>query len=145
MPVAAPNQTRLKILSSILRLKQFTVAELCLHAGLERTQVYRELADLQREKILRSNSVRNEGEDAPQHRPTKLYELSSDPRILEELEKDLGLFFPESDPNSNRHLKRAKLELDSLSYEFLGISFASLDGTELDRWQADLEDRFREV
>ena len=47
MSVAAPNQTHLKILASVLQLESFTIAELCLHAGLERSMVYRELAALQ--------------------------------------------------------------------------------------------------
>jgi hypothetical protein len=145
MAIAAPNQTRLKILSSVLQLKEFTVAELCLHAGLERTQVYRELAELQKEKVLRSDSVGHEGENAPRHRPTKLYELNPDPKIIEELENDLGLFFPQSDPNSNRHLKRAKAALDSMSREFLATVFSSLEGNALNNWQTDLENRFREV
>jgi hypothetical protein len=145
MPVAAPNQTSTKILSSILQLKQFTVAELCLHAGLERTQVYRELADLQEREVLRSNPIRNEGATAPRHRPTKLYELTSDQGLLDELEKQLASFFPESDPNSNRHLKRAKSELESIGNLALETAIALLDGNGLERWQEDLENRFSEV
>ena len=146
MPAAtSPNQTRLRILSSILQLKQFTVAELCLHAGLERNQVYRELAELQKERVLRSDSVRTEGMDAPRHRPSKRYELASDPAILSNIESDLADFFPEADPNSNRHLKRARAALDSVNYEFLAVSFDSLDGQNFDRWQADFESRFTEI
>lgn len=145
MAIAAPNQTRLKILSSVLQLKEFTVAELCLHAGLDRTQVYRELAELQKEKVLSSDAVRHEGKDAPRHRPTKLYKLAPDPKFLEELETDLGLFFPQSDPNSNRHLKRAISALDAMSREFLAMVFASLDGNEFDRWQTKIENSFEEI
>jgi hypothetical protein len=145
MPVAAPNQTRIRILSSILQLKQFTVAELCLHAGLERNQVYRELAELQKEKVLRSDSVRTEGVDAPRHRPSKRYELTSDQTVLNDIESDVADFFPEADPNSNRHLKRARAALDSLNYEFLAISFDSLDGENFNLWQGDFESRFTEV
>jgi hypothetical protein len=145
MAVAAPNQTRLKILSSVLQLKEFTVAELCLHAGLDRSQVYRDLAELQKEKVLSSDAVQHDGKNAPRYRPTKLYKLASDPKILEELESDLGLFFPQSDPNSNRHLKRAISALESISREFLATVFASLEGNEFDSWQTRIENSFLDI
>lgn len=145
MPIAAPNQTSTKILSSILQLRQFTVAELCLHAGLDRNQVYRELAELQNMKVLRSESIRNEGETAAPHRPAKLYELTADQGMLDELEKELASFFPESDPNSNRHLKRAKAELDSISTSLIEKAVNLFDANQLESWQGELENRFSEV
>lgn len=145
MAVAAPNQTRLKILSSILDLKEFTVAELCLHAGLDRNQVYRELSELQKEKMLTSDAVPREGTDTPRHRPAKVYKLAPDPKFLEELENNVGLFFPQSDPNSNRHLKRAVSALDAISREFLATVFASLEGGDFDSWQRKIEASFLDI
>ncbi len=146
MAVAAPNQTRLKILSSILYLESFTVAELCLHAGLERSMVYRELSELQQQGILKSNSVLVEGETAPAHRPPKRYELSSDPKLREQLEEELGSFLPDfEDPTSNRHLKKAQETLNVLGGELLQVALEPLSDQELHRWEEGVQERFGEA
>ena len=146
MPVAAPNQTRLKILSSVLYLESFTVAELCLHAGLDRSMVYRELSELQQQGILKSNSVVVEGETAPAHRPPKRYELSSDPKLREQLEEELGSFLPDfEDPASNRHLKKAQEILNVLVGDLLQIAIEPLTNQELDRWEKTVQERFSEA
>jgi hypothetical protein len=144
MPVAAPNQTRLKILSSVLYLESFTVAELCLHAGLDRSMVYRELSELQQQGILKSNPVVVEGETAPAHRPPKRYELSSDPKLREQLEEELGSFLPDfEDPASNRHLKKAQEILNVLVGDLLQIAIEPLTNQELDRWEKNSAGAFQ--
>ena len=62
------NETRIKILCAVLQLERFTIADLCLHTGLERSQVYREIADLQKRKLLTSAAVMRAGETALPHR-----------------------------------------------------------------------------
>jgi hypothetical protein len=143
--VAAPNQTRLKILASVLRLERFTVNELCLHAGLEPTMVYRELGVLQDEKILQSASTRSEGTTGPRHRPPKLYELSPEPSARRRLIEELGSFLPDfEDPNLNRHLKKAQDVLNDLVV-LLNNPPEPLKLTQLDSWERGLRDRFEEA
>ena len=147
--VAAPNQTRLKILASVLRLEKFTVNELCLHAGLAPSMVYRELGDLQDEKILSSTSIRSEGKTGPRHRPPNLYELSPDPVARKRLTEELGSFLPDfEDPNLNRHLIRAQQVLNDLSVlltEPLKKPRESMKATELDSWEGALQERLAEA
>jgi hypothetical protein len=146
MAVAAPNQTRLKILASVLRLESFTVAELCLHAGLERSMVYRELSELQQQGMLTSNSAIGEGEAGPRHRPPKRYELSSDAKMRERLEAELGSFLPNfEDAKSNRHLKKAQEVLNLLGVELLGTGVETLDDTKLNIWEERWKGRFEEA
>jgi hypothetical protein len=146
MAVAAPNQTRLKILGSVLRLENFTVAELCVHAGLERSMVYRELSELQQQGVLTSNSAVGEGEAGPRHRPPKRYQLSSDAKKRERLEGELGSFLPEfEDAKSNRHLKKAQEVLNLLSVELLGTGLETLDDTKLDLWEERSKGHFEEA
>jgi hypothetical protein len=146
MAVAAPNQTRLKILASVLRLESFTVAELCLHAGLERSMVYRELSELQQQRMLTSNSAVGEGEAGPRHRPPKRYELSSDAKMRERLEGELGSFLPDfEDAKSNRHLKKAQEVLNLLSVELLDTRLQDLDDRELKLWEERSKGRFEEA
>jgi DNA-binding PadR family transcriptional regulator len=143
MSVAAPNQTRLKILASVLQLERFTVNELCLNAGLEPSMVYRELGDLQNEGILRSSSTRSEG--GPRHRPPKLYELSTDASARRRLVEELGSFLPEfEDPNSNRHLRKVQDVLNGLVV-LLNKPSEPLRSTELDSWERRLRERFDEA
>ncbi len=146
MAVAAPNQTRLRILASILRLESFTVVDLCLHAGLQRSMVYRELAELQEREVLTSNSSVTEGESGPRHRPPKRYELSPDPKKRELLESELGSFLPDfEDPQSNRHLKRAQELLNLGSADLLSTPFEGFDDARLDDWEERLKRRFEEA
>jgi hypothetical protein len=147
MAVAAPNQTHLKILGSVLRLESFTVAELCLHAGLERSMVYRELAELQKRGFLTSDSSVGEGESRPPHCPPKRYELSADLQKRKALESELGSFFPESeqDPQSNPHLRQAQEALNLLSVEVLETSLETIEGSRLDHWETGLARRFEEA
>jgi hypothetical protein len=146
MTVAAPNQTRLKILASVLRLEKFTVTELCLRAGLEPSMVYRELGDLQDEGILRSTSTRPEGGGGPRHRPPKLYELSPDPAARKRLIEELGSFLPDfEDPNSNLHLRKAQDVLSLLGVDLLKTPSEPLKPTELDSWEQGFRERFDEA
>ena len=146
MPVAAPNQTRLKIMAGVLRLERFTVADLCTHTGLLPSMVYRELSELQQEKILESKSATTEGEKAPRHRPRKWYELSSAPRVRAQLESELASFLPEyEEPTANRHFKKAQELLTELGTETLTPSLRSFDDEKLHAWQADLRRRFEEA
>lgn len=144
MAVAAPNQTRLRILSSILHLESFTVAELCLHAGLEPSMVYRELSELQQQGVL--TSAVEKQETAPRHRPAKRYELSDDPETRAKLEEQVGSFLPEfEDAQSNRHLKKAQETLNRLGFEFLTLDLETLDAAHFDRWEKKSKERFREA
>ena len=144
--MAAPNQTRLKILGSILHLEQFTVADLCQHAGIERSQVYRILADLQEEKALDSAPLRRDGEVAERHRPSKRYVLTDNLDIRERLEIELNSFLPDSeDAKENRQLARARQSLNALSIELIGTSFIKMDLDQLRGWQADFRKRLDEV
>lgn len=146
MPVAAPNQTRLKITAGVLRLERFTVADLCAHTGLLPSMVYRELSELQQEKILESKSATAEGEKAPRHRPRKWYELSSDPRIRARLESELASFLPEyEEPTANRHLKKAQELVTELGAETVTPSLRSLDEDKLNVWETNLRRRFEEA
>jgi len=143
--VAAPNQTRLKILASVLRLERFTVHELCLYAGLERSMVYRELGELADEGILRSTSTRSEEKAGPRHRPPSLYELSQDPAARRRLIEELGSFLPDfEDPSSNRHLKKAQDVLNDLVVQ-LNRSSEPPRFAELDSWERALRERFDEA
>jgi hypothetical protein len=146
MSVAAPNQTRLKILAGVLRLETFTVADLCLHTGLGPSMVYRELAELQRERVLESESALADGESAPRHRPPKRYRLSPEPEKRKELERDLASFLPEfEDPKSNRHLKKAQEVLNTLSVDLLDAALERFGDSELDRWEKGQEERLAEA
>src|SRR5882757_802213 len=108
MTTSPANQTRLKILASILELERFTVAELCINAGLSRSQVYRELSALDKSGALTSKPIRPEGKGQA-FRPTKLYHLSTEPSVRQGFVREIGSFFPTfEDPNSNYHLSLAK-------------------------------------
>lgn len=146
MSVAAPNQTHLKILASVLHLESFTIAELCLHAGLERSMVYRELAALQDRGVLTSNSSLAEGESRPRHCPPKRYELSPDPQRREQLEAELGSFLPDfEDPQSNRHLRRAQEVLSLVSVDLLAVRMEDIGDAKLDTWEEELKRRLEEA
>jgi hypothetical protein len=138
LPVAAHNQTRLRILAGILRLERFSVADLCAHAGLLPSMVYRELAELQREGVLESKSSLLEGETAPAHRPRKWYQLTSDAEVREGLEQELASFLPDADVTpEDRHLKRAQELLTTLTTDLL-VSPRVFSEAELNRWEAKI-------
>jgi len=146
MAVAAPNQTRLKILASVLELESFTVAELCLHAGLERSMVYRELSNLQQNGTLTSGSAVAKGEAGPRHCPPKRYELTTDSGKRDELESELESFLPDfEEAQSNRHLKKAQEVLNLVSVDLLASKLRSLADTELNRWERGLKGRLAEA
>jgi hypothetical protein len=144
--MAAQNQTRLRILASILHLEQFTVADLCHHAGIERSQAYRILSDLQDEKVLESSNARKDGEVAPRHRPSKRYVLTEDLSIREQIEVELNSFLPDSeDAYESRQLVRARQGLRALSMELVSTSFTKMDLNELHSWQSVFERQLQEV
>jgi predicted ArsR family transcriptional regulator len=146
MANAAPNQTRLKILASVLHLEQFTVADLCHHAGIERSQAYRILSDLQEEKVLKSSKALWEGEVAPRHRPSKRYVLTEDLGVRERIELELNSFLPASeDAHENRQLLRAQSTLRALSMELVSTTFVEMDLAALQSWEAKFEEQLQEV
>src|SRR5580704_7637993 len=88
------NETKIKILCAVLQLERFTIADLCLHTGLERPQVYREIADLQKRELLSSSTLVKPGEALPPHRAPKLYRLSPEPGKRAELQEEVNRFLP---------------------------------------------------
>lgn len=146
MATAAPNQTRHKIIASVLHLEQFTVADLCHHAGIERSQAYRILSDLQEEKVLDSSNAPREGEVAPRHRPSKRYVLTEDLGIREQIELELNSFLPDSeDAQENRQLVRAQNALRSLSLDLVSTTFLEMDMEALHGFQAKFKTELQEV
>ncbi len=146
MASAAPNQTRLRIIASVLHLGQFTVADLCHHAGIERNQAYRILSDLQEEKVLDSATAPREGEVAPRHRPSKRYVLTDDLGIREKIELELNSFLPDSEnAQENRQLVRAQNTLRSLSLELVSTTFVDMDMEALHRFEAKFKTELEEV
>lgn len=129
------NQTRLKILSSILELERFTVAELCRNAGLSRSQVYRELSILDKSRALTSKPIRPEGK-GPAFRPTKLYELSSDPAVRQDFVREIGSFLPTfEDPSSNHHLRLAKKVRDELDLSLNSEAISQMSNAAFGVWE----------
>jgi hypothetical protein len=119
---------------------------LCHHAGLERSQAYRILSDLQDEKVLESSNALRSGEVAPRHRPSKRYVLTEDLNVREQIEVELSSFLPDSeDAHESQQLVRARQSLRMLSMDLVSTSFASMDLTELHAWQSAFEKRLHDV
>lgn len=142
-----PNKTKLKVLAGVLRLEDFTVADLCLHTGLTASMVYRELANLQNEGTLTSISTVEEGKRFPQHRPRKRYQLASNPAKRDELRREIASFLPEQfeEPITNRHFENAQALLTMLADEFLAAHPSSMTKVDFASWQKSLLDRFEKV
>lgn len=140
------NETRIKILCGVLQLERFTIADLCLHTGLARNQVYREIADLQNRELLTSAAVVAAGEALP-HRAPKLYRLASDPERRAELQQEVNRFLPAglNFGGSGPHLEKAQRTLAWITDEILGASIFSLSDQNLERWEAGLKTRFQEA
>jgi hypothetical protein len=146
MANAAPNQTRLRVLASVLHLGRFTVADLCYHAGIERSQTYRILSDLQEEKVLESSNALRDGEVAPRHRPSKRYVLTEDLGVREKIEVELNSFLPDSeDAQENRQLVRAQNALRALSLDLVSTTFLEMDVEALHDFRAKFETQLQEV
>lgn len=150
MRVMNANETKIKILCAVLQLERFTIADLCLHTGLERSQVYREIADLQKRELLISSTLVKPGEALPPHRAPKLYRLSPAPGKRAELQEEVNRFLPAGfnlsvSGASSAHLEKAQQTLSWLTEQVLGASSASLRDENLESWQTELQARFEEA
>jgi len=141
------NETRIKILCAVQQLERFTIADLCLHTGLEPSQVYREIADLQKREILTSAAVMRAGEAAPAHRAPKLYRLASEPEKRATLQEEVERFLPTGlNPAApSAHLERAQGALSLITEELLEASLSRFSGTQLDQWESELGSRLEEA
>jgi hypothetical protein len=148
--VVNANETKIKILCAVLQLERFTIADLCLHTGLQPPQVYREIADLQNRELLSSSTLVKPGEALPPHRARKLYRLNPEPENRAALQEEVNQFLPAGfnlgvSSVSSAHLEKAQQTLSWLTEQVLGASSASLRDENLERWQTELQARFEEA
>jgi hypothetical protein len=115
--------THFKILRGVLELENFTRAELCFSTGLRGTQVYRELADLQKAGLLSSQRAPlPDGQRAARHRPPKVYGIRNE-EAKRQLQEEFFAIFPTGEgqgPEQRVREQRVRDELGSLALELQG-------------------------
>lgn len=113
------NQTRLRVLASVLTLETFTVSELFHHAGVEPSQVYRILATLQEDGNTRFLDGAGRGGPTSTASSTKRYCLREQTDVRERLERELNSFLPDGEgAGESRQLARARQKLRSVLIRF---------------------------
>ncbi len=139
MPSTA-NQTRVKILHGVLHLERFSVHDLCLYTGLDRSKVYRELAVLQKQRVLHSRTVTFAPEEKqPRHRPPKVYELTADQGKREELEQQVAGFLP-PEPDAPARTARQRQVHEGLSAVALELRNVTRK-VDLEEWTETLKEK----
>ena len=80
-----PNDTKIRVEVAVIMLRRFTVAELCEHTDLRRTQVDPVLADLKKHEYIVAVEVGEQKVTTVAHRPPAQYQVTTDKAKLQSL------------------------------------------------------------
>jgi hypothetical protein len=115
---------RSTVIGSVFRLRRFTLPTLCQDAGLERTQAYPILVELETQGYLTKSPVQQENRKP--ERPLNVYTLVDDPalktRLMDEFAPSLRLAQVLENPPEPESLQRARSSLDSIAPELEALT-----------------------